>query len=197
MFLVAGLGNPGADYADNRHNIGFLVADMLALRWRVGAFKQKFGAAVGQGQFGDEKVVLVKPQEFMNASGPPIQRVAAFFHVDVHQIVVIHDDIDLDFGRIKVKVGGGHGGHNGLRSLAEGLGPAFVRVRCGVGHPGHKERVVGHVLSPFSKVENKEVPFIINGAVDAVESIIRDGVVPTMNKFNVGPPQGGEAAPRS
>jgi PTH1 family peptidyl-tRNA hydrolase len=184
LFLVAGLGNPGPDYADHRHNIGFIVADALASRWRLGALKTKFGAEVGQGELGGTRVVLVKPKEYMNLSGGPVQRTADFFQVQPKDIIVIHDDIDLDFGRLKVKVGGGHGGHNGIRSIAGALGPAFIRVRCGVGHPGSKERVVGHVLGAFSKAEQKELPLVVGDAADAVELVIQQGVTAAMNRYN-------------
>ena len=186
MFLIAGLGNPGRDYQDNRHNIGFMVADELALRWRLGGFKSKFGGELGSGEPAGlgERVALCKPMEFMNLSGGAVQRAAAFFQVDAAQVIVVHDEIDLEFGRIKVKQGGGHGGHNGLRSMSEHLGPGYLRVRCGVGHPGHRDRVVGHVLGPFSKAEQKELPFLIGEAADAVEAIVKDGPLRAMNRFN-------------
>ena len=184
MFLIAGLGNPGPDYADHRHNIGFVVADRLSERWRLGVLKAKFAALVGQGEYAGEKVVVVKPQQYMNVSGPPVQDASTFFKIPPSHVIVVHDEIDLEFGRIKVKVGGGHGGHNGLRSLSGTIGPAFIRVRCGVGHPGSKERVVGHVLGSFSKAEQKEVPLLVELAADAVEMIIRDGVSKAMNKYN-------------
>lgn len=179
-----GLGNPGREYADNRHNIGFLVADELARRFRVGPLKAKFGGELGLGEAHRERVAILKPMEFMNASGPPVQRTAAFFQIEPKAVIVIHDDIDLDFGRIKVKAGGGHGGHNGLRSITEQIGPAFLRVRAGVGHPGNKDRVVGHVLGAFSKAEQKELPFLVAKAADAVEAVIAEGPTAAMNRFN-------------
>src|SRR4051812_811173 len=135
----------------------------------MSSWKSKFGGEVAQ----KDQTVLFKPQEYMNVSGPPTQRTAAFYKIEANQNVVIHDEIDLDFGRLKVKVGGGHGGHNGLRSLTEQLGPDFIRVRCGVGKPsGGKEKVVGHVLGGFSKDEQQELPFLVGGAADAVELIL-------------------------
>ncbi|HEX2568913.1 MAG TPA: aminoacyl-tRNA hydrolase [Polyangia bacterium] len=184
VHLIAGLGNPGPEYASHRHNIGFMVADRLADRWRLGTLRSKFGALVGVGDFAGERVVLVKPQEYMNLSGQPVQRVADFYQVPPTQVIVVHDEIDLEFGRLKVKVGGGHGGHNGLRSLAQNIGPAFIRVRCGVGHPGSKDRVVGHVLGTFSKAESAEVPLLIERAADAVETLLKSGVQAAMNNFN-------------
>jgi PTH1 family peptidyl-tRNA hydrolase len=126
--------------------------------------------------------------EFMNLSGPPVQRIAGFYQIEPRNVIAVHDDIDLDFGRLKVKVGGGHGGHNGLRSIHEHLGPAYVRVRCGLGHPGQKERVIGHVLGAFSKAEQRELPDFVARAAEAVESVVRDGAASAMNKFNQGPP---------
>ena len=187
MYLVAGLGNPGRDYQDNRHNIGFMVADELAARWRLGPLKGKFGGELGLGEVGGVRVALLKPMEFMNLSGQAVQRAAAFYQVEEKRVVVVHDEIDLEFGRIKVKAGGGHGGHNGLRSMTEQIGPAYLRVRCGVGHPGHKERVVGHVLGPFSKAEQKELPFLVAAAADAVETLVKEGPIAAMNRFNPEP----------
>jgi PTH1 family peptidyl-tRNA hydrolase len=184
VWLVVGLGNPGREYADTRHNIGFMVADELARRWKLGGWRSKFGGEIAQ----QSEQVVLKPQEFMNLSGAVVQRTAAFYKVEPESIVVVHDEIDLDFGRLKVKRGGGHGGHNGLRSITEQIGAEFIRVRCGVGKPaGGKERVTGHVLGGFSKVELNEVPFLVGGAADAVELIISKGVIAAMNKVNTDP----------
>jgi PTH1 family peptidyl-tRNA hydrolase len=190
---VVGLGNPGREYQDHRHNIGFMVVGELAGRLGLGPFKAKFGGELAVGEARGQKLALLRPLEFMNHSGQAVQRAAAFYQVDPGHIVVVHDEIDLEFGRLKLKAGGGHGGHNGLRSITEHLGPAFVRVRCGVGHPGHKDRVVGHVLGPFSKAEQKELPFLVGAAADAVEAIIEGGLLAAMNRFNVEKPrpQGG------
>jgi PTH1 family peptidyl-tRNA hydrolase len=187
VFLVVGLGNPGQEYASHRHNIGFMVVDELASRWRVGALKSKFGGEHGRGDFRGQSVILLKPMEFMNLSGPPVQRIAGFYQIEPRNVIVVHDDLDLEYTRVKINVGGGHGGHNGLRSIHEHLGPAYVRVRCGLGHPGNKERVVGHVLGPFSKAEAKELPEFLQRATDAVECVITDGAAAAMNKFNQGP----------
>ena len=161
-----------------------MVADELATRWRVGPLKSKFGGEVGSGEACGQRVAVFKPLGFMNASGPPTKRAAQFFQVAPKDVIVLHDELDLDFGRLRIKVGGGHGGHNGLRSLHEQLGPDYLRVRCGIGHPGSKERVVGHVLGPFAKVERSELPAFISQAADAVESILRDGAVTAMNRYN-------------
>src|SRR5438105_1348966 len=124
-----------------------MVIDALCSRWRIGPLRSKFGGEVATGDRQGERLVVLKPMEYMNVSGPVVQRTATFYQVEPKSILIIHDEIDLDFGRVKLKAGGGHGGHNGLRSVTEQIGPDFLRVRCGVGHPGHKERVVGHVLS--------------------------------------------------
>ena len=185
MWLIVGLGNPGREYERTRHNIGFMVVDELARRWSLGSFKSKFGGEVAQ----KDQLALFKPLEFMNLSGPPVARTAGFYKIEPQQIVVIHDEIDLDFGRLKVKVGGGHGGHNGLRSLIEQLGAEFIRVRCGVGKPNTKEQVTGHVLGGFSKSDQNEVPFIVGGAADAVELIVKKGVTAAMNQVNTDKPR--------
>jgi PTH1 family peptidyl-tRNA hydrolase len=189
LFLVVGLGNPGAEYADNRHNIGFMVVDELAQRWRIGGLKAKFGGEHGRGEAGGQQVVLLKPMQYMNLSGQPVRDTAAFYKIEPKNLIVIHDEIDLEFGRVKVKVGGGHGGHNGLRSIADHIGPTHVRVRCGVGHPGNKDRVVGHVLGPFSKAEQRELPDFVRFAADAVEAVVLKGVPAAMNQYNAERPR--------
>jgi PTH1 family peptidyl-tRNA hydrolase len=205
MWLVVGLGNPGPEYADNRHNIGFLVVDELCRRWgqSPGAMRGKFGSEMLQvdlprpGGGEPERVWVQKPMEYMNLSGQAVQRATAFYRIDVKQVVVIHDDIDLPMGRVKVKVGGGHGGHNGLRSISGAVGPAYLRVRCGVGRPqggGGKERVTGHVLGGFSRAEQREVPLLVTQAADAVEDIIWRGPTFAMNQHNRDPEREPEAA---
>lgn len=167
-----------------------MVIDELCTRFKLpaGSHKGKFGSEVFQADRGGQRVYLQKPMEFMNVSGQAVGRLSAFFRIEARETLIVHDDIDLPFGRIKVKAGGGHGGHNGLRSISDAIGPAYLRVRCGVGKPaGGKERVVGHVLSPFSKAEKKELPFLITGAADAVEAIMDRGATFAMNKFNTDP----------
>jgi PTH1 family peptidyl-tRNA hydrolase len=181
MWLVVGLGNPGSDYESTRHNIGFMVIDELARRWKLPGWRAKFGGEIAQ----QDQVIVLKPQEFMNVSGQSVQRTLAFYKLEPQQTIVVHDEIDLPFGRLKVKVGGGHGGHNGLRSIIQMVGDGFVRVRCGVGKPnGGKERVTGHVLGGFSKAESQELPFLVGGAADAVELVLAKGPIAAMNKTN-------------
>ena len=180
MWLVVGLGNPGREYEHTRHNVGFMVADELARRWNVGGWKLKFGGEVAQ----SKETVILKPQEYMNVSGPPTQRTAAFYKIEPKQIIVVHDEIDLPFGKLRVKQAGGHGGHNGLRSIIGSLGDQFLRVRCGMGKPDTKEKVTGHVLGGFNKEEQKELPFLVGGAADAVELIMTKGAIAAMNQVN-------------
>jgi PTH1 family peptidyl-tRNA hydrolase len=190
VWLIVGLGNPGREYADHRHNIGFLVVDELARRWGVGGWKSKFGGEIAQPSTPRGQLVMLKPLEYMNVSGGPVQRTAAFFKIEAKEVVVVHDDIDLEFGRLKVKVGGGHGGHNGLRSIIQNIGDSFSRVRCGIGKPmGGKERVTGHVLGDFDKMELKELPFLVGGAADAVELIVHKGTTAAMNQVNTDKPR--------
>jgi PTH1 family peptidyl-tRNA hydrolase len=184
--LVVGLGNPGREYADTRHNIGFMVMDELARRWEISSWLPKFGGETFRVSWQLKEIVALKPQEYMNLSGQAVQRTKQFYKVD--QVVVIHDEIDLPFGKLRVKVGGGHGGHNGLKSIIENVGAEFIRVRCGVGKPNAmgqgKERVVGHVLGGFSKSEREELPFLVGGAADAVELIMKKGATAAMNAVN-------------
>src|SRR2546430_13424522 len=160
MRLVVGLGNPGREYAHTRHNVGFMVIDELARRWKLGAWKTKLGGEIAQ----QGELVVLKPQEYMNVSGQAVSRTAQFFKIPMPETIVVHDEIDLPFGRLKVKLGGGHAGHNGLRSITESCGAEFIRVRCGVGKPDGKERTVGHVLGGFSKEAEKELPFLVGEA---------------------------------
>jgi len=186
MWLVVGLGNPGRDYGRNRHNVGFMVVDELCRRYRLEAFRSKFGGEVTQGQLKSQKAVILKPLEYMNLSGRAVQRTAAFYQVEPKDIVVIHDEVDLELGRLRLKVGGGHAGHNGIRSIIQDIGtPDFIRVRCGVGRPGGgKVGMTGHVLGDFGKAEQTEAEIMIKEAADAVEDILEKGALLAMNRWN-------------
>jgi PTH1 family peptidyl-tRNA hydrolase len=189
VWLIVGLGNPGAKYAQNRHNIGFMVIDEIASRCRAESFRDKFGGQVAQAEFATQKVTLLKPMEYMNLSGHAVQRTSAFHKVEPKHVIVVHDEIDLPMGRLKLKVGGGHGGHNGIRSIVQELGSAdFARVRCGVGRPGAPggagKAVADHVLSDFGKADKIEAEILIKEAADAVESMIKQGPQLAMNRFN-------------
>ena len=187
LWLVVGLGNPGAEYAANRHNIGFMVLEALAKDLATGGFRAKLGAELTEASSGGTKLVLLKPQQYMNLSGIATRNVATFYKVPLAQTIVVHDDIDLPYETLRLKVGGGHGGHNGLRSLTEHLGPEYLRVRCGVGKPagaGERERVVGHVLGDFSKTERATLAVFVAEAAGAVRTIVDVGITIAMNQVN-------------
>lgn len=185
MQMLVGLGNPGSKYRSTRHNLGFQVADALAQELSIPVDRNKFDALFGKGAYAGGKIVMAKPQAYMNNSGPPVARLAAFFRIECDDMVVIHDDIDLAFGRIKIKKKGGSGGHNGLKSLVDALGSDnFTRVRIGIGRPEPGRSVTGHVLSRFSEIERKYMDSLITGARDAVLMILRNGTKLAMNHFN-------------
>jgi PTH1 family peptidyl-tRNA hydrolase len=186
MWLVVGLGNPGSEYSQTRHNVGFMTLDALSARASTGPMRSKFGAALAEGKLGDERVLLCKPMEFMNASGEAVGRVAGFWKIPVERTVVVHDDLDLPVGRLKLAAGGGHGGHNGIRSMIACLGGAeFARVRVGIGRPPAGRDAADYVLSGFSRAEQKELALVLEEAAAAVETVVRQGLTPAMNKFNV------------
>lgn len=187
MWIIAGLGNPGRKYEKTRHNIGFEVVDELARRHMQGGFRTKFGAEAVSGLMGTTKVLLLKPQEFMNRSGFAIQRACQFHDTDPAHLVVIHDELDLPPARIKLKEGGGHGGNNGLRSIIDQLGSRdFLRIRVGIGKPppGREGAGADHVLSPFASHEISEMNEAIHTAADAAEAIVAKGMRAAMNDFN-------------
>jgi PTH1 family peptidyl-tRNA hydrolase len=183
MWLVVGLGNPGSEYARTRHNVGFMIVDQLSGRTAGGSAKAKLGAELCEGKLGDERVLLCKPMEFMNTSGDAVNRVATFWKVPKERVLVVHDDLDIEFGRLKLGTGGGAGGHNGLRSLIANLGAEFGRVRVGIGRPPVGD-TVGYVLGAFSRAEQKDLPALLQDASDAVEAVVRQGMPAAMNKFN-------------
>jgi PTH1 family peptidyl-tRNA hydrolase len=187
-WLVVGLGNPGREYAGNRHNVGFLVADLLARR--VGG---KFGRAkrvvaeVAEGRlgFGGPKLIVVKPLTFMNLSGAPVVALAQFFKVPVDHVVAVHDELDVPYGQVRVKRGGGEGGHNGLRSMSKSLGSKeYARVRFGIGRPPGRQDPADYVLSDFSGVERKELEFLVDRTADVVEAVVLEGVEWAQNKYH-------------
>ena len=152
MFLIVGLGNPGAEYKNTRHNVGFMAVDELADKYSFSPFKSKFDGQIAEGKIAGEKVFILKPQTFMNLSGNSVVKAAHFYKILPEEIVVIHDDMDLPVGKVRAKIGGGTGGHNGLKSIDAAISQNYNRVRIGVGHPqGEGEVVVNHVLSNFSK----------------------------------------------
>ncbi len=156
MWILVGLGNPGKEYQDNRHNIGFMVIDKIADEFGLPAFSKKFEGELTEGRINGEKVVLLKPQTYMNLSGQSVQKVARFYKVTPNRVVAFHDELDLAAGKMRVKKGGGAAGHNGLKSMDACLNSQdYWRVRLGIGHPGDRDRVTGHVLGDFSKEEEK------------------------------------------
>jgi PTH1 family peptidyl-tRNA hydrolase len=182
--LVVGLGNPGREHVRDRHNVGWMVADELARR-HDGSFKSKFSGQLAEIRVDGLKLALLKPETYMNLSGSSLAAAARFFKLPTEQIAVVHDDVDLDPGRIQVRLGGGLAGHNGLRSIRQSLGSAeFLRVRVGVGRPGRGDRrpVADYVLSPFAAED--DVDAVVSRAADAVETLTRDGLDEAQRRFN-------------
>ena len=173
MQLWVGLGNPGAKYAGNRHNIGWMALDRIASDHGFGPWRAKFQGSLSEGTLGGEKVVLLKPETFMNLSGQSVGEAMRFFKLAVTDITVFHDELDLAPGKARVKSGGGHAGHNGLRSLHQHVGEAYHRVRLGIGHPGHKDRVAGHVLSDFAKADQDWLDDLLRGVSDGAPDLAR------------------------
>ncbi|MGR3659918.1 MAG: aminoacyl-tRNA hydrolase [Paracoccaceae bacterium] len=163
MQLFVGLGNPGPKYAMNRHNVGFMAVDRIAEDHGFAPWRSKFQGKITEGRLGDEKIILLKPETFMNLSGQSVGEAMRFYKLDSTDITVFHDEIDLAPGKCRVKDGGGHAGHNGLRSMHQHLSPHYSRVRIGVGHPGHKDHVPGYVLHDFSKADHDWLDDLIRG----------------------------------
>lgn len=187
MHLVVGLGNPGPKYAGNRHNVGFMLVERLADQFRLGPFREKFKGSFVRGQLGREDVVLLKPATYMNLSGESAGAAAKFFKVARPEVVVVHDELDLPFGTVRIKVGGGTAGHNGLKSLvAHTGGPDFVRIRIGIGRP-RSGPVEGWVLSDFSAQERAELDSVLERASAALEDILGQGVQAAMAKHHTAP----------
>jgi PTH1 family peptidyl-tRNA hydrolase len=188
MKLLCGLGNPGRDYERHRHNIGFRVVDVLCQRAKASLAQGKFEARFGQGSLGGERVLLLEPHTFMNDSGRSLGAAVRFYKVALEDVLVIHDELDMPFGRLQLKAGGGTGGHNGLESIVEVLAdPGFARLRFGVGKPqgpNPKDRVVGHVLSNFSAEEAPQLDALVARAADAAECWVTQGLAAAMNRFN-------------
>lgn len=191
VWLVVGLGNPGPTYAGHRHNIGYLVTDELASRMGGSFRAHKTGRAdVVEGRFGAPgtdapRVVLARPRSYMNEVGGPVKALATFYKVPPARVVAIHDELDIPFDTMRVKLGGGDNGHNGLKSMRSSLGTGdFHRVRVGIGRPPGRQEVADFVLSNYSSTERKVVPFTVDTAADAVESLVLEGLERTQQKFN-------------
>ena len=183
--LIVGLGNPGPEYENTRHNAGFMVVDLLAENLRVSYWKDEAGAKVGLVRFGDEEIVLAKPQTFMNISGKAVGKLAEAYGVDVADVIVVHDDLDLPEETVRVKRGGGHGGHNGLRSLSDQLGSGdYLRVRLGIGRPPGRQDPADYVLQPMKREVAEALEAQVTHAASAVLHIIERGVESAMQEFN-------------
>ena len=172
MLILAGLGNPGPQYQHNRHNIGFMAIDALARRWSFPAMRARFQGQAAEGVIDGAKVLLLKPQTFMNDSGRSIGEALKFYKLTAADVVVFYDELDLAPGRFRMKTGGGAAGHNGVRSTIAHIGPDFRRGRMGIGHPGHKDRVLGHVLSDFHKVDQSWVKALCEAVADSAPMLI-------------------------
>jgi PTH1 family peptidyl-tRNA hydrolase len=182
--LVVGLGNPGSEHERDRHNVGWMVVDELARR-HEGSFRSKFSGRLAEVRVGDAKIALLEPETYMNDSGRSLAAARRFFKVPVEQVVVVHDDVDLEVGRLQARAGGGLAGHNGLRSIAGALGSQeFLRLRIGVGRPGRGDRrpVADYVLSPFAPQDDAGA--IVTRAADAIETLLAEGLEPTQREFN-------------
>ena len=187
-WLIAGLGNPGPAYAGNRHNSGFMVADVLAARIGTGFKRDRSRAVVATGRLAGFPVTLAKPQTFMNLSGGPVASLRSFYKIPTERIVVIHDDLDLPFEAIRLKLGGGDGGHNGLRSVTAALGTRdYLRVRVGIGRPLGRMDPADFVLHDFSAAERKLLPLVLERAADAAETLLRQGLAAAQNEFHTAP----------
>ena len=171
MKLFVGLGNPGAKYAGNRHNVGFMALDQIAGNHGFGPWRSKFNAEMSEGRLGSEKVVLLKPMTFMNRSGQAVGEAMRFFKLESTDVTVFHDELDLAPGKCRVKNGGGHAGHNGLRSIHDHIGPHYARVRIGIGHPGHKDKVAPYVLNDFAKADQGWLDDLLRGISDGAVSL--------------------------
>jgi peptidyl-tRNA hydrolase, PTH1 family len=172
MLVIAGLGNPGAHHARNRHNIGFMAADAIAAEHRFGPFRARHHGLAAEGMIGATRIILIKPQTFMNDSGRSVGEALRFLKLDISALIVIHDELDLAPGKVRVKVGGGNAGHNGLHSISAHVGNDYRRVRIGVGHPGDKALVYHYVLSDFAKAEAGWVEVVCRAIADAASLLV-------------------------
>lgn len=195
MKLIVGLGNPGAKYSRNRHNIGFMALDQIAADHGFPPWKSKHQGVVSEGRFGSDRAVLLKPETYMNKSGDSVGAAMRFYKLEPVDIIVLHDEIDLAPGKVKWKVGGGHAGHNGLRSIHAHIGPDYGRVRLGVGHPGHKDAVPGYVLHDFPKADADWLDDVLRGCSDGAPFLAQGDGARFMNAvgMRLSPPRAAKA----
>ncbi len=199
MKLFVGLGNPGPRYANNRHNIGFMAVDRIATDHGFSPWREKFQALTAEGRLGDQKVLLLKPQSFMNLSGQATGEAMRYMKLTPADVVVFHDELDLAPGKARVKQGGGHAGHNGLRSIHQHIGDAYGRVRLGIGHPGHKDRVSAWVLSDFAKADGDWLDDLLRGLSDGAPALAVGDATRFMNAVSLrtAPPRNSSAPTRT
>ncbi|MDR6265240.1 MULTISPECIES: aminoacyl-tRNA hydrolase [Rhodobacterales] len=199
MQIFVGLGNPGAKYANNRHNIGFMALDRIAEDHGFAPWRSKFQGKVSEGRLGSEKVILIKPETFMNLSGQSVGEAMRFYKATPDDITVFHDELDLAPGKCRVKQGGGHAGHNGLRSIHQHIGETYARVRIGIGHPGRKEAVAGYVLHDFSKADEVWIDDLLRGISDGAKDLASGDSGRFMNAvaLRVVPPRPSKPAPKA
>ena len=183
--VLIGLGNPGKQYIQTRHNLGYLVLDKLSENYQTIEFRKhsKISGSIAQFVLKDKEVTLFKSSKFMNESGISINQLIQYYKIKMEEVCIIHDDLDLEVGEVKIKFGGGHGGHNGLRSIIQHCSPDFSRIRIGIGHPNKKE-VIGYVLSRPNKVDQKTLNSAILNAAEGIETILDQGIDEAMNQFN-------------
>ena len=185
MLLFVGLGNPGARYAGNRHNIGFIVLDALARAHHAGPWRKRFQGDATEVVIGEERIILLKPETFMNESGRAVNEAMRFYKIDLKDVFVFHDELDLTAAKVRVKLGGGNAGHNGLRSITAHCGNEYHRIRLGIGHPGHKDAVHGFVLSDFSRAERDWVDDLCGAMADAAILLARHEDASFLNKVHL------------
>ena len=182
MLIIAGLGNPGGKYAGHRHNIGFMAADEIVRRHSFGPWKSKFNAEIAEGNLNGEKVLIVKPQTFMNNSGQSVGEILRFYKESLGNLVVIYDELDLAPGKLRIKTGGGAGGHNGIKSIDAHCGKDYRRIRLGIGHPGAREKVTGHVLGDFAKADQQWLEPLLQSVADHAPLLASNDDANFMNK---------------
>ena len=193
MKLIVGLGNPGAKYARNRHNIGFMALDRIATDHGFSSWKSKHQGVTSEGRFGSDRAILLKPETFMNKSGDSVGAAMRFHTLEPEDVIVLHDELDLVPGKVRWKIGGGHAGHNGLRSIHAHIGADYARVRLGIGHPGHKDAVAGYVLRDFPKADEVWLDDVLCGCSDGAPHLARSDGPKFMNAvaLRVAPPRSG------
>jgi PTH1 family peptidyl-tRNA hydrolase len=194
MQLIVGLGNPGDKYRNNRHNIGFMAADAIASRQNFPPFREKFRGLLSENTVAGERVLLLKPQTYMNSSGDSVADVVNFYKISPSDVTVIYDELDLAPGKVRIKVGGGNGGHNGIRSIDPRIGPDYRRVRLGIGHPGHKDRVMPWVLGDFAKADHDWLDALLATLADNADMLVRHDDNGLMNRLALA--VGGDGAQR-